>query len=340
MTKHGGEAKVIAPLAAAGQPVASSSTTAATSSTSTSHATQSAQAAQQQSPQPAQSQPTQTVTTSTAAPTASASAPTGSAFDNANNAAAEANAATQQAEEDAGGPGSKRFVCHICQKPFRLEAALSHHYQAKHQMEMPATAGTAQDQSTSSAATTSNSSSAASLDEQQNTTNTTKTAAITTSNQFQTAQQQQQQHQYISASDVISPQPPQYHLDAAPGAPEEYEIAVHSRCVNNVLLVGNVQDVAQGYVFENKVLQFVVVTNFQDPAPGDPDRDFHTVRVFGEELGAALAEQLRTVTNNQPRQVVVSGRLRMIPQYEPASGRYYHFPVVQVHPGSGSVFCV
>ncbi len=238
---------------------------------------------------------------------------------------------TAETPDDFAG---KKFVCHLCSKPFRLEAALAHHYQAKHGVEMPgAAAGTSVGAADAAASLASDAAAAA------------EGAAPPAAGGSAAGAPHQT---YIASTDVVAPQPPQYHLDAAPNAPEEREIAVHARCVNHVVLVGAAQDITQGYVFEDRVLQFVVTTMFDDPAPGDPDRDFHTVRVFGEELAAAVAEQLRgagasassATAGGVKRTVMVSGRLRMIPQYEPTAGRYYHFPVVHVHAGSGNVVCL
>ena len=135
--------------------------------------------------------------------------------------------------------------------------------------------------------------------------------------------------------DVSVPQAHEYHLDAAPNAPEEGEIAAHWRCVNNGVLIGEVQEVQDGFVFEDKVLQFVVVTQFENPFPGDPDRDYHTVRVYGDEFSQHVKEML-----NGASRVMVTGRLRLVPQYEQSTNKFYHYPIIVVQPGSGTVMRV
>jgi hypothetical protein len=99
-------------------------------------------------------------------------------------------------------------------------------------------------------------------------------------------------------------------------------------------MMGVAQDVQEGFVFEERCLQFIVVTHFNDAAPGDPDRDFHTVRVLGDEMCKVLASTLKGAAG---RRVMVSGRLRLVPQYEPAAGKYYHFPMILVQGGAGAV---
>ena len=96
--------------------------------------------------------------------------------------------------------------------------------------------------------------------------------------------------------------------------------------------MGTVQDVQEGYVFEDPVVQFTLVTDFQNPSPGDPDRDLHTVRVYGAEFGQTAKKVLE-----EGKRVLVSGRLRLVPQFEAATNKYYHFPVVMVQSGCGSV---
>ena len=151
-------------------------------------------------------------------------------------------------------------------------------------------------------------------------------------------------HQYVAASETIPQQPPQYHLDVAPNAPDEIEVAVHHRCVNHILLLGAVQDVQTGYVFEEPVCQFVLVTDFDGASPGEPDKDFHTVRVHGEQFAAQIKEALtgpadapEDPANLRHKRILVSGRVRVVPQYEPKTNKYYHFPVVQVNSGVGFV---
>jgi hypothetical protein len=218
----------------------------------------------------------------------------------------------QPSDEGATADADKKlFVCTICQKTFRLEAALQHHYQAKHNMEMPSASPTGAATSPAgqpSAATT------ASVPE------------------AESAAQPSSSTQYIHAQDGSLPQATQYHLDVAPNAPEEGEIACHWRCVNHFLLMGTVQDVQEGYVFEDPVVQFTLVTEFAGPSPGEPDKDFHTVRVFGSEFAKSTKAVLE-----EGQRVMVSGRLRLVPQFEAATNKYYHYPIMAVHSGSGTV---
>jgi hypothetical protein len=141
---------------------------------------------------------------------------------------------------------------------------------------------------------------------------------------------------YVASAETITPQPPQYQLDAYPNAPDECDIAAHPRCVNNATFIGTVSDIQTGFVFEDAVVQFVIVTDFEGAQQGDPDKDFHTVRVFGSE---AYLNGVRAALSEGGR-VMVSGRVRMIPQYEALMSKYYHFAVVHVHEGAGSVQAV
>ncbi|KEG11591.1 RNA-editing complex protein [Trypanosoma grayi] len=217
-------------------------------------------------------------------------------------------------DEDAD---KKLFVCTICQKTFRLEAALQHHYQAKHNMEMPTVSASGSSRPavpSSTVAGVAGAAVGAASDD----------AAKTTSGV-----------QYVHGQDSVLPQAPQYHLDVAPNAPEEGDVAAHWRCVNHCVVLGMVQNIQEGYVFEDKVVQFTLITDFEGPSPGDPDKDFHTVRVFDGSYSEQVKQELR-----EGERFLVTGRLRMVPQYDSAMKKYYHYPVIQVHPGSGSVLKV
>lgn len=212
----------------------------------------------------------------------------------------------QAAEADEAGTEDDKknaFVCTICQKTFRLEAALQHHYLAKHNMSAPST-----------------SAEGAAKDAVKDSTAVMEDATKTPLNAVE----------YVHQQETELPNAPQYHLDFAPNAPEEGDIAVHWRCVNSCTVMGAVSDVKDGYVFEERVLQFTVATTFESPSPGDPDKDFHLVRVYDESVWQPLKEQIK-----EGDVVLATGQLRLIPQYDAALRKYYHYPVVQVHPGSG-----
>lgn len=257
----------------------------------------------------------------------------------------------QPAEAAEEAADSRQFVCTICQKTFRLEAALQHHYLAKHNMEMPAAGAGAgvgattafsggadgglastppggatvgpggSDMSFGAFAAAAAAAAAAGGDGGEGSA-TGPAAHRSPASAIQFARQQE----------GALPQAPQYHLDVAPNAPEEGDVAAHWRCVNNFVLMGAVQDIQEGYVFEDNVLQFTLVTDFDGPSPGDPDKDFHTVRVYDEAFWRPLREGLR-----EGDVCLVSGRLRMVPQYDPAMKKYYHFPVMQLFPGTGNM---
>lgn len=293
-------------------------------------------------------------------------------------AAAASAAAQQQQQQQAAAPSAaaaaaeegdttgstdaneKRFVCTICQKTFRLEHALHHHYQAKHNIESPTAAmmgrsgaegadAGASAQSSSSAAPTTPSGGAAPINPfgmmggaqagsfaaAAGAGAAARAAAdtdpLSTSNYVHGSADGSGAAGVGSASN--QPQTWQYHLDVAPNAPEEGEMAAHWRLVNHGVFLGTVQDVQEGFVFEEPVVQFVLATQFESPSPGDPDKDLHTVRVYG---GGDFASSIRAMLRTNKR-VMVTGRVRLVPQYEHSTNKFYHYPIVMVHPGSGSV---
>lgn len=236
--------------------------------------------------------------------------------------AGEGDGSATTADDDAE---KRQFVCTICQKIFRLEAALQHHYQAKHNMDMPSTAPP-----NSSATGAVNGASAVTSS---STTATEEIAMSSTHSSPGGSGGGSTAAQYTRQQEGLLPEAPQYHLDVAPNAPEDGDIAAHWRCVNTCVLLGAVQEIETGYVFEDHVLQFTIATEFKAPSPGDPDMDFHVVRVYGGEdywrpVQAMMADGAR---------FLVSGRLRMVPQYDTIMKKYHHFPVIQVYPGTGSV---
>lgn len=257
------------------------------------------------------------VGTAAPAPAAASAAPKPSAQPSAAVEGEGESPAEAAASSDA--PEKKLFVCTICQKTFRLEAALQHHYQAKHGMEMPgssiagSTAFTKQTGSFPSSAT-----SAFGIKLSSQTSTDENTSSFGT--------------QYTRVGEGALPSVTQYHLDVAPNAPEEGDIAAHWRLVNHCMLLGSVSDISDGYVFEDRVLQFVVATEFDNPSPGDPDKDFHTVRVYGEGPVAHWLSNL-----NDGDRVMIAGRLRLVPQFDTITNKYYHHPVVLVPESGGSV---
>lgn len=223
------------------------------------------------------------------------------------------------------------FVCTICQKTFRLEAALQHHYQAKHNISAPSV-------SPSGSGTTGAAGGGDAAGKEGGSTNlggglkSGLSSSSTSSVADDATKAPVSMAEYVRQQEAELPSAPQYHLDVAPNAPEEGDVAVHWRCVNFCVLMGSLSDVTEGYVFEDHVLQFTVATHFEGPSPGDPDRDFHLVRVYDENFWRPIKESLR-----EGDTVLVNGRLRMVPQYDSTLRKYYHHPVVQVFPGSGLV---
>jgi DNA-directed RNA polymerase subunit RPC12/RpoP len=228
----------------------------------------------------------------------------------------------------------RSYVCTICQKTFRLEAALQHHYQAKHNMDMPSATGG----SDSNAAVGTSESSAATAGGLAGSPGGSGgvgagvSVAGTNGSLSSPGAGGTSAAQYIRQQEGTLPDAPQYHLDIAPNAPEEGDIAAHWRCVNLCVLMGSVQEVEEGYVFQDHVLQFTVVTEFANPAPGDPDMDFHTIRVYDAGFWQPLKADLQA-----GGRFLVTGRLRMVPQYDTTLKKYYHYPVIQVFPGTGNV---
>jgi hypothetical protein len=217
-------------------------------------------------------------------------------------------------------PGSedmdkRLFVCTVCQKTFRLEAALQHHYQAKHGMEMP------QSNPSASPATPKPLSTA---------------FGVNLASVLEGSVDAVSPTQYVHVGESSQPSMPQYHLDVAPNAPEEGDLAAHWRLVNHCVMVGTVSEVQEGFVFEDRVLQCLVATDFDNPSPGDPDKDFHTVRVYGS---SETLKSIKLIMTPNAR-VMISGRLRLVPQFDSITNKYYHHPVVMVPEGSGSVHSV
>eukprot|EP00758_Cryptobia_borreli_P009219 Tbor_TRINITY_DN5458_c0_g3::TRINITY_DN5458_c0_g3_i1::g.24592::m.24592 len=243
----------------------------------------------------------------------------------------------------------KLFVCTICQKTFRLEAALHHHYQAKHNMEPPVSASGPKSSEASNTSNVSPTQGNFSVHGASSFSSFASSASAAKGNEDSTVSGTS----YIHSGESI-PQAWEYHLDAAPNAPEEGEIAAHWRCVNHGVFVGEVQDVQDGYVFEDPVIQFTVVTQFENPFPGDPDKDHLTVRVFGDQMkhvkslldgmviskpsSQSVSSAASNIgTSSIRNRVMVSGRVRLIPQYEPSTNKFYHFPILMVQDGCGSV---
>lgn len=221
-------------------------------------------------------------------------------------------------DDGADDPEKKLFVCTVCQKTFRLEAALQHHYQAKHGMEMP------QPQQSSPSAQVGG---VGGLKQ------ATGAFGVNLASVLEGAADAPSITQYVHVGDPTQPSMPQYHLDVAPNAPEEGDLAAHWRLVNHCVLVGEVSEIQEGYVFEERVLQCLVATDFDNPSPGDPDKDFHTVRIYGS---AETLQAMKSIVTPNSR-VFVSGRLRLVPQFDTITNKYYHHPVVIVPEGGGSV---
>jgi hypothetical protein len=109
--------------------------------------------------------------------------------------------------------------------------------------------------------------------------------------------------------------------------------------VNNVTLVGVVHDVQHGFVFEDRVTQFVLTTTSIDTTnPAQEcvvEKDHHTIRCYGDEF----AEEVRGRVKDG-NVLCVSGRLRLNPQLEPSCGKHFYFPYLHVQPPHGSVSVV
>lgn len=236
------------------------------------------------------------------------------------------------ADDASSGSSAGQFVCTICQKVFRLEAALQHHYQAKHGMEMPSASSSTAASGGGTGGTTAVAGASAlrgafglSMDAVGNRADGAGGSDGGAAGASST--------QYTHVGEGVMPHFPNYHLDVAPNCPEDGDLAVHWRLVNHCVLLGTVSELQDGYVFEDRVLQFVVATDFENPCPGDPDKDFHTVRLSGTEQ--AITHWKETLRAGD--RVMVSGRLRLVPQFDTATNKYYHHPVVMVPEGSGSV---
>lgn len=324
-TKHGGQAKVLQ-VGEGGKVIGEASTPAGKAGSE-------AAAASKPPPTPTAATPVAVplsasrpesvpVAPATAAPPTTAAAP-----------AATAPSSTPSAADD-----KKLYVCTICQKVFRLEAALVHHYQAKHGIEMPqpGAASAATGSSSSTATSSSAAAGAAAAKPSEGLGGGSWAASVAQSSSSSdggaTAESPSSTTQYVHDEGSALPTAAQYHLDVAPNAPEEADVAAHWRCVNHIVLSGVVSSIQEGYVFQDRVLQFHLATDFDNPSPGDPDKDFHTVRVYDEQHIAGIRQMVQ-----EGQSVLVSGRLRLVPQFETTTNKYYHFPVVMVHPGTGVV---
>lgn len=109
--------------------------------------------------------------------------------------------------------------------------------------------------------------------------------------------------------------------------------------INSVTLIGVAHDIQSGYVFEDAVTQFTVTTTSLDTTHADQEcvveKDHHTVRCFGEVFAQDVRARVK-----EGNIVCVNGRLRLNPQLEPSSNKYYYFPYIQVQPPHGQVSVV
>ena len=113
------------------------------------------------------------------------------------------------------------------------------------------------------------------------------------------------------------------------------------KSVNHVTLVGVAHDIQSGFVYEEPVCQFTVSTSSLDtmingrPNEAVLEKDHHTVRCFGEPFSGQVRQMLR-----EGYVVVVSGKLRLNPQLDPATSKHHYFPYLHVAAPHGNVHVI
>jgi single-stranded DNA-binding protein len=108
------------------------------------------------------------------------------------------------------------------------------------------------------------------------------------------------------------------------------------KSINSVTLVGVVHDIQSGFVYEDAVTQFTLTTTSIDTTNTSQEcvveKDHHTIRCYGDLFSAETKNKIK-----EGNVVCVNGRLRLNPQLEGGSNKYYYFPFVHVQPPNGQV---
>ncbi|CUG94356.1 Hypothetical protein, putative [Bodo saltans] len=111
------------------------------------------------------------------------------------------------------------------------------------------------------------------------------------------------------------------------------------KTINSVTLVGVVHDIQSGFVFEDAVTQFTLTTTSVDTTSSSQEcvveKDHHTIRCYGDVFSAEIKNKIK-----EGNVICVNGRLRLNPQLESGTNKYYYFPFVHVQPPNGQVSVV
>lgn len=111
------------------------------------------------------------------------------------------------------------------------------------------------------------------------------------------------------------------------------------KAINSVTLVGVVHDIQSGFVYEDAVTQFTLTTTSIDTTSSSQEcvveKDHHTIRCYGDAFSTEVKGKIK-----EGNVVCVNGRLRLNPQLESGTNKYYYFPFVHVQPPNGQVSVV
>ena len=241
---------------------------------------------------------------------------------------------------------SAYFKCSVCSKAFRIESALMHHIKTKHageghaiKMESVANSSEATPESRTVKSNDPSLINQMSKNSKFSTflANSIKGAATPAKVEESisaTNKENANKCSMVPGASSLGQTP--YHIAVAPHAPAECELAVHSLCVNQITIVGEVISVTSGYALNSPALQISLATGSEE---------IHTIRCMGDkwfnsynQRSAAESDSLDIykIPNNGDR-VCVLGQLKLIPQYEHSTKKYYHFPIICIMENNGFI---
>eukprot|EP00759_Apiculatamorpha_spiralis_P007998 PhF_6_TR1502/c0_g1_i2/m.2723 len=154
-----------------------------------------------------------------------------------------------------------RYICDKCNKSFRLESALIHHMNLKHNVTV----------SPGQIAPTPTTSSNAFHDDSDTPSNSVKSISSHKTPPALTREERIRYEMTLRMKETKAQSLP----------PEDILTASHKSCINTIVLVGIVKDIQQGYYYEETITQFTVSVPFGQPPAGETDVDLIPVRCSG-----------------------------------------------------------